>query len=54
MTKQQADELKHLKNEINQHKSRLMEIERKVSSISPKQGSQLGSIIGRLEAWQNK
>ena len=54
MTRQQAEELKALKKEISQHKSRLLEIARKVSSISPRQGDQLGSIIGRLESWQNK
>lgn len=54
MTKLQAEELKRLKGEINQHKSRLLEIARKVSAISPRQGEQLGSILGRLEDWQNK
>jgi hypothetical protein len=54
MTKQQSDELKSLKSEINQQKSRLLEIARKVSSISPRQGDQLGVIIGSLEHWQHK
>ena len=54
MTKQQSEELKHLKTEINTHKSRLLEIARRVSSVNAKQGDQLFGIIGRLEGWQNK
>jgi hypothetical protein len=54
VTKDQREELKHLKSEVSQAKHRLLEILRRVESISPAQGNQLSRIIGRLEDWQNK
>lgn len=54
MTKQQAEELKHLKREISQPKTRLIAIQRRIEELSPRQGAQLGTIVGRLEYWQNK
>lgn len=54
MTKSQREELKRLKSEISQPKSRLLDLLRRVEQISPSQGDQLARIIGRLEDWQNK
>lgn len=54
MTKQQAEQLAHLKKEINSPKSALIRLMREVGHISPSKASQLDAIIGRLEAWQNK
>jgi len=54
MTKQDQDKLKHLKSEINQQKSHLLQIASRISDISPKQGDQLYNIIAKLESWQNK
>ena len=54
MTKQQTEQLAHLKKEINSPKSALIRLVREVGQISPTQAAQLESIIGRLESWQNK
>jgi hypothetical protein len=54
MTKEQREELRHLKSEVNSPKSRLIDILSKLEQISPSQAKQLGQIIGRLEHWQNK
>lgn len=48
-----AERLEHLKNEINQHKSRLMDIERQVRELSVKKADQLVRVICKLEHWQN-
>lgn len=53
LTKQQAEELKHLKHELSQPKSRLIDIARRIEAISPRQGEMLGKIIARLEDFQN-
>ena len=50
---EKAQMLEHLKREISQHKSRLMDIERKVREIAPMKADQLGRVIGKLEHWQN-
>jgi hypothetical protein len=54
MTKDQREELAHLKREISQPKHQILDILRRVESISPSQGEQLGRILARLEDWQNK
>ena len=54
MTKVQREELKHLKSEVNSPKHDLMRIMRRIDEISPRQGDEMGKIIGRLEWWQNK
>jgi tetrahydromethanopterin S-methyltransferase subunit G len=53
LTEKQASELQHLKHEINQAKSRLIDIVRKMESIKPSEAAKLGKIIGRLEHFQN-
>ena len=54
MTKEQREELKHLKSEVSSPKHKLIDILSSVESISPKQADQLARIIARLEDWQNK
>lgn len=54
LTKQQAEALKHLKNEINSPKHKLIDYMRQIEEISPSQAAALGKIIGKLETWQNK
>jgi hypothetical protein len=54
MTKQERERLARLRSEANQPKSALLDILRNVEALSPTQGRQLASIIGRLEAWQNR
>jgi len=53
IAKEKAERLEHLKSEVNQHKSRLIDIERKVRELSAKKAESLGRIIGKLENWQN-
>ena len=53
MTKQQREELIHLRREASQAKSRLIALASRIDAISPRQGEQLGKIIARLEDWQN-
>lgn len=53
-TKIQRAELKAWKSSINSPKHDLIQIMRKIDAISPRQGEELGRIIGRLESWQNK
>jgi len=54
MTKQQSQELKRLKHELNSPKSQLLYLARRIEECSPAQGEQLMKIICRLEDWQNK
>lgn len=54
MTKDRKTELKHLVNECNSPKGRLMELLRRIEAISPPQARKLERIIGRLEAWQTR
>lgn len=53
LTKQQSEDLKHLKSELSQPKSRLIDIARHIEQISPRQGEMIGKIIARLEDFQN-
>ena len=54
MTKQQSQELKRLKGELNSPKSTLLYLASRIEDCSPSQAEQLRKIIGRLEDWQNK
>ncbi|MES2688080.1 MAG: hypothetical protein V4706_14755 [Pseudomonadota bacterium] len=54
MTAADRKKLADLKREINQHKSRLLDIARRVEGVSPRQGEQLLRILARLEDWQNR
>lgn len=54
MTRKERDELAYLKREISNAKSELIRIERRIAQISPRQAEKLGSIIGRLEDFQNR
>lgn len=47
---------RHLICEVNQPKSRLIDIHRELATLprSKKAAEELGTIIGRLEAWQHK
>lgn len=47
--------IKGLKHECNSPKRDLMDIQRQLLNAgATKEAEQLGKIIGRLEAWQNK
>jgi hypothetical protein len=48
MTKKQREELKHLIDEINAPKSRIMELMDRIEAISPARARRLGRIIGKL------
>jgi hypothetical protein len=52
MTNKQREELRHLINEVNSPKSRIMELMDRIEAISPSRARELGRIIGRLEHWQ--
>jgi uncharacterized protein YkuJ len=50
-----ADETRHLKREANHAKSDLIRLLTRLEGIGATgAASQLNTIIGRLEAWQNK
>lgn len=52
MTKKQREELRHLISEVNDPKSRIMELMDRIEAISPARARKLGRIIGKLEHWQ--
>jgi hypothetical protein len=54
MTKDQREELQHLKREANSPKSELIDLIRKIEAISPKEAEKLTKIVGKLENWQWK
>lgn len=54
MTKEQREELKHLKAEISQPKHQLLDIIRRIEAISPKQGEQLARLVAQIENFQNR
>lgn len=54
MTKEQREELAHLKREINSPKRDLIDILRRVERLSPREAAKLETIIGKLESWQSK
>jgi hypothetical protein len=51
---EKREQLRPILSDINQQKSALINIMRKIEGIDRKRAEQLGSIIGRLEQWQNK
>lgn len=54
MTSADREKLKHLKEEVNSPKSKLIQLAMEVANVSPKQAESLEKIIGKLEAWQNR
>lgn len=53
--KKNADEVKHIKAEAESAKWKLIELrENLYAAYACKEAEQLGKIIARLEAWQNK
>lgn len=48
------DQLKALKREANEPKSRLISLANKVRDISPYQASELEKVIIKLEVWQSR
>jgi hypothetical protein len=54
LTKEKKTRLKFLKSEINQPKHALIELEKELEKISPKEASKLSKIIWKLEAFQNE
>ena len=54
MTKQQREDLMHLKREVNSPKSELIDLIRKIEEISPREAEKLSKIVGKLESWQAK
>lgn len=51
---EKREQLRPILSDVNQEKSRLIDIMKKIEGIDRKRAEQLGSIIGRLEQWQNK
>jgi hypothetical protein len=50
-----ADETRFIKSEVNRAKSQLIDTLRRLEGIDARTAAnQLGAIIGRLEAWQNR
>jgi hypothetical protein len=47
-------ELRHIKSECNSPKHKLLDLARRLESISPREAAKLDAIIGRLEKWQNR
>lgn len=53
-TATKAERVREIKRECNHAKTGLIDAYRKLSEVSTRQAEQLGRIIARLEAWQNR